>query len=89
MNDQSPREREQLLERALGDELVQRLDDLRTLIRAELPAERADVLMRAIEEVLVAVLSRVTSMASSTVLAALAGLAAKPGDTRHDAGHDR
>ena len=71
MNDQSPREREQLLERALGDELIVRLDELRQLIVAELPAERADVLMRAIEEVLVAVLSRVTSMAANTVVAAL------------------
>lgn len=71
MNDQSPREREQLLERALGDELIVRLDELRQLIVAELPAERADVLMRAIEEVLVAVLSRVTSMAANTVVATL------------------
>ena len=71
MNDQSPREREQLLERALGDELIVRLDELRQLIVAELPAERADVLMRAIEEVLVAVLSRVTNMAANTVVATL------------------
>jgi len=71
VNDQSPREREQLLERALGDELIVRLDELRQLIVAELPAERADVLMRAIEEVLVAVLSRVTNMAASTVVATL------------------
>lgn len=71
MNDQSPREREQLLDRALGDELIVRLDELRQLIVAELPAERADVLMRAIEEVLVAVLSRVTNMAANTVVATL------------------
>lgn len=79
MNDQSLHEREARLERALGDELVVRLDDLRQLIRAELPDPSADRLMHAIEEVLVAVLGRVTSMAASTVVATLkAGPRRKP-----------